>query len=497
MSNNNQYENINQGGMEKMDKGGSSSSIPSNQPVGNVAASYRIDSFFQSNKIVKAIPNEEKQKDLASASHKIAAEHASKLSRKRSSTALDKSSSNLETLYERDVEENQLIEQDSQLTNSTESNIPKTSSFNTHNSYYSSASSKKSSSKGPPLETQRNRIQQVKEYDLKNETFHHEVLVPTMFGISCEACGITMKDPSQVFRYKGSTNQISDACHLVTRNHIDQMNALKKRMMRQPALVSLLNDVTPNVDSKVKIFRFNLTKLFLGLGVSLVSMNTELVKEFVDYHIGQQSRYLSDRSNISKDYIPKLNELINDEDYKLLSKQQFHVQIDSTARVGEWYGFVFRTVNDNLDIIVRPHLRRLRGKLIERYGEVQLSSVVNSVVREVLRMNWALSEEELRYFVAITADRASINRCAFMGDNLHYNFPYVQFIDCHPHTLANCGKTIDEISTIQGRFWALHNKIFSRGETARTRWSEYANEEMVDHNNTRWFAKRDSKEYVR
>jgi hypothetical protein len=258
-----------------------------------------------------------------------------------------------------------------------------------------------------------------------------------------------------------------------------------------------LNDVTPTVDSKVKIFRFNLTKLFLGLGVSLRSMNTELVKEFVDYHIGQQSRYLSDRSNISKDYIPKINELINEEDYKLLSKHPFHVQIDSTARVGEWYGFVFRTVNDDLDIIVRPHLRRLRGKLIERYGEVQLSSVVNSVVREVLRMNWALSEEELRYFVAITADRASINRCALMGDNLHYNFPYVQFIDCHPHTLANCGKNIDEICTIQGRFWALHNKIFSRGETARTRWCEYANEEMVDHNNTRWFAKRDSKEYVR
>ena len=76
-------------------------------------------------------------------------------------------------------------------------------------------------------------------------------------------------------------------------------------------------------------------------------------------------------------------------------------------------------------------------------------------------------------------------------------YPYTIFIDCHSHTLANCGKVLENSCLVQDEFWQLHNSVFARGETAKHQWREFYNKSMIDYSETRWFGKREAKDWVR
>ena len=357
--------------------------------------------------------------------------------------------------------------------------------------------SNRSGSKIPTIETQRQRIQQIQNFDKINNTNHANSFSATKNGIYCDACTLHLKDCSYVFRIDKNSNTINSQCHIMSQGHITSLQQNRTLKIRQPTLEKLVSDILPGVETKIKEFRLELVKLFLTFGVSMANTNNEDLKLFVTKYIGASSRYLSDRSNLSKDFIPKVYELHDNETFNALNNEYFSIQVDSTARIGEWYGFIFRTIDDDLVIRNRPVLKRLQGKLVEVNGRNQLSSLIKSVIRETFRLGDRLPSTLTEKFVSITADRASLNRCAFMGENIKLDFPNLQFIDCHSHTLSNCGKEIDENCHVQKDFWTLHNNVFARGEGARSTWVDYMGYSMVDHNNTRWFAKRDCKDWVR
>ena len=133
------------------------------------------------------------------------------------------------------------------------------------------------------------------------------------------------------------------------------MEALERSKKRQPSLSTVLNDITPTVESDVRVFRFDLTRLLLSMRVPLSVVNKEITRDFISEHVGAASKYLTDRSNLAKEYIPAVMAHHNKETFDIFHKQQMSVQVDSTYRMGEWYGFIFRCVTDDIEIITRQN----------------------------------------------------------------------------------------------------------------------------------------------
>ena len=123
----------------------------------------------------------------------------------------------------------------------------------------------------PSIATQVAKIEQVRLFDLKYGTCHAEVLKATKFGVQCEVCDVTLTDLSCILRM--DDNILRTHCHLGSKAHNSNLDHRKASKMRQPSLITLLSEITPNVDRKVKLFRFDLTKLLLSLRVSLNSVN--------------------------------------------------------------------------------------------------------------------------------------------------------------------------------------------------------------------------------
>lgn len=282
------------------------------------------------------------------------------------------------------------------------------------------------------------------------------------------------------------------------------IEARKKARVRQPSILTVLTNVTPNVEDNVRLFRYDLTQLLLSLRVPLSVVNNEITRDFVNQHVGPASKFLTDRSNLARDYIPAILAKYNRDTYILFKQKSISLQVDSTNRIGEWYGFIFRCVTDDLQIITRPKLKRISRHLIEKDGAMELSSLVIHVVRDFLDYyrlqfdgNAGQHENVCELVKCISGDRVSINRCAFMKPQVYHAFPKMVFVDCHPHTLANCGKVMNVECTAAEKFWALHIAVFARSEDAKSLWVQHAHVNLKTHNNTRWFAKRDSMEFVR
>ena len=94
-------------------------------------------------------------------------------------------------------------------------------------------------------------------------------------------------------------------CHITSDGHNEAMELRRKQKQRQPALATMLENITPTVLIQVRIFRHDITKLFLCLRVSMSSVGKQIVKDFVHNHIGPNM--LSDRANLSRDYIPAID----------------------------------------------------------------------------------------------------------------------------------------------------------------------------------------------
>ena len=88
--------------------------------------------------------------------------------------------------------------------------------------------------------------------------------------------------------------------------------------------------------------------------------------------------------HLARDYIPDILSKYNRDTHDLFKQKCISLQVDSTNRNGEWYGFIFRCVIDNLQIITRPKLKRISRHLIEKDGALELSSLVIHVVRDLL-----------------------------------------------------------------------------------------------------------------
>ena len=214
-------------------------------------------------------------------------------------------------------------------------------------------------------------------------------------------------------------------------------------------------------------------------------------------HCKGGGRLLTDRSNLAKHYIGAVNMDQRNREKMALKNSKFSVQIDSTRRVGEWYGFIIRSVTDELKINHRPRLIRMARHLNERKSN-ELTALLTSIVYDVLNFNNDGNGigNSNNNFVALCGDRASLNRCSFQGEAIRSIFPGSLFIDCHSHTLANCGKALDKACYLQDEFWQLHNAVFARGETAKFRFHEFHGKAMIDYSETRWFAKREAKDWI-
>ena len=69
--------------------------------------------------------------------------------------------------------------------------------------------SNRSGSKIPTIETQRQRIQQIQNFDKINNTNHANSFSATKNGIYCDACTLHLKDCSYVFRIDKNSNTIN------------------------------------------------------------------------------------------------------------------------------------------------------------------------------------------------------------------------------------------------------------------------------------------------
>jgi len=143
------------------------------------------------------------------------------------------------------------------------------------------------------------------------------------------------------------------------------METRKKARVRQPSILTVLSNVTPNIEDRVRLFRYDLTQLLLSLRVPLSVVNKE---EFISQYVGPAGKFLTDRSNLARDYIPAILTKQNRDTHDLFKNKHISLQVDSTNRHGEWYGFIFRCVTDDLQIITRPKLKRINRHLIEKMG---------------------------------------------------------------------------------------------------------------------------------
>ena len=78
------------------------------------------------------------------------------------------------------------------------------------------------------------------------------------------------------------------------------IEARKKARVRQPSILTVLTNVTPNVEDNVRLFRYDLTQLLLSLRVPLSVVNKEITRDFVNQHVGPAAKFLTDRSNASR-----------------------------------------------------------------------------------------------------------------------------------------------------------------------------------------------------
>lgn len=249
------------------------------------------------------------------------------------------------------------------------------------------------------------------------------------------------------------------------------METLEKRKRRQPSLYTILSEITPNVPRDVCIFRYDLTRLLLSMRVPLSVVNKEITRDFISDHIGAATKWVTDRSNLAREYIPAIVRVHHNETFQLFKDSLCSLQVDSTYRMGEWYGFIFRCVNDDLEIITRPKLKRIARSLKESAGEEELSSLVIHVVRDMVdyyRLRFdgvpGAHTTACENIKCISGDRVSINRCAFMNIHVYQAFPKVIFIDCHPHTFHKCGEKIDIACTELHQFWANHTAVFAKSD---------------------------------
>ena len=479
-------------------------SIRENQTNDHKRNSVTITSFFEKRKVIRPAPLSENQlADRVKDCDAKVSSMQSKFSRTRRKISATKKR-NVNSSSEKSA---------SDLTNSQPSQpnlspLPVSTVDNEKALDTTSFSSKSTSVKKKPISyrhmtRQSDKIREIQFYDRKYGTVHAEYLKATPYGLHCDVCNGDFQDLSSMIRYDKDTGLLIQHCHIGSLTHKAALERALKNKIRQPALVTLLEDITPTLPQKVKDFRYDLTKLLLCLKVSMRSANSKLLHNFVNNYVGPVDQFLTDRSNLSKEYIPKLLYTFNKERVELLKDQYINVQLDSTYRVGDWYGFVFRCVTSDFKIVMRPVLKRMEGHLKEKDGKNELSSLLIHVVYDLWNYHQlrflpnALPPDMNHRLVSISGDRVSINRFAFMNAHIYLSFPKSLFIDCHSHTLNNCGKKLDESCRYQFRFWERHLAVFARSSDTRHHWAEYAGTEMLEHNNTRWFRKRDVKEYIR
>ena len=74
----------------------------------------------------------------------------------------------------------------------------------------------------PSIQTQRQRIQIVRQFDERNGSTNFEVLKVTKAGLHCEVCDCTLVDMSSVIRFDAS-GQVKRHCHIGSSNHLAGM----------------------------------------------------------------------------------------------------------------------------------------------------------------------------------------------------------------------------------------------------------------------------------
>ena len=77
------------------------------------------------------------------------------------------------------------------------------------------------------------------------------------------------------------------------------METRKKARVRQPSILTVLTNVTPNIEDRVRLFRYDLTQLLLSLRVPLSVVNKDMTKDFISQYVGPAGKFLTDRSNLA------------------------------------------------------------------------------------------------------------------------------------------------------------------------------------------------------
>ena len=149
---------------------------------------------------------------------------------------------------------------------------------NNNSSIPSQTSSKQR--KIPELDTQRARIAKIAQYDTKHGSRHAENLQSTIKGVYCSVCDEHLKDMTQLFLSR-TDGTILPTCHIATQKHSKNLETWLKTKRRSQSLVTLLSDVTPNVDRKVVDFRYDLLELLLRLRIPISVVNDQFFRDFI------------------------------------------------------------------------------------------------------------------------------------------------------------------------------------------------------------------------
>ena len=174
-----------------------------------------LDFWFQKNAVNKPAVTAERIEQRYLGADNCIAELETKFARKRKTQTLKGD----EVKYLPDFVIPSLSIDDSPSILTPQSSVTFKSSSSSGESIKSVRTSIGNRSSTPSLGCQRDRIEQVKLFDIRNGSMNYEVLKATKYGIQCEVCDLTLRDMSSIIRFDAN-KQLIKHCHIGSDAHL-------------------------------------------------------------------------------------------------------------------------------------------------------------------------------------------------------------------------------------------------------------------------------------
>jgi hypothetical protein len=227
--------------------------------------------------------------------------------------------------------------------------------------------------------------------------------------------------------------------------------------------------VQRTVPPDVHVYRWRVTETMMYAGVPMAKI--DMLRSLLE----REGHSLTDRSHMSRLYIPQIEDREIKRVVKELLQQYFTVIFDGTTRLGEAINIVTRSITD--DFMIRMRLVAFKTTKVHCDGDALFRLILTT-----LQTKLGL---DLAYCVAYARDSCATNHSAV--NLLMPASANALNMLCFPHTLHNTGKHLE--LPVLNEFMTSWLNLVPQPGGAKLRWEAILGKGCSKYSKVRWWSR--------